>query len=168
MLKWWVRADKAGQTASANMLRHKDDSQFYFCFAGFTPHSTFNSRQQVLKHWFRYASDQLSVITWWFRRQREGWGFLAFHSLSCVCPPRRTGLKLWLEILLRSNPIFYLYGLKLSLKCQYHFKSRAINWIYAATCVLLSAIRRKMHLWYHFICSWFKRAHYGEGAECRD
>lgn len=83
---WW--------SAPANMLRHEDDGQFWFCFAGFTARSKCNSSQQVLKHRFGSASEQPPVITQRISSQEEGRGFLALHSLSCVCPPCCAGLKL--------------------------------------------------------------------------
>lgn len=151
------------------MLRHKDDSQFYFCFAGFTTHPTFNSSQQVLKHRFRDASGQLPVITQRIHSQEEGRGFWLFILWAVFAHHAVLGLKIvtW-NIIPGANPIFHLYGLKLGLKCQYHFKSRCINWIFTATCVLLSAVWRKMHLWHHFICSSFKTSALWEGTECRD
>lgn len=151
------------------MLRHKDDGRFYFCFAGFTTHSAFISSQQVLKHRFRSASEQLPVLTLRIHSQVEGRGFWLFF-FSELCLPT---MLCWIEIVSwniipGANPIFHLYGLKLGLKCQYHFKSRYINWIFTATCVLFGAARGKMHLWHHFICSCFKTRASWQGTECRD
>lgn len=74
-LKPWVRTDKAHQPICCVI---KMMASFYFCFAGFTTHPTFNSSQQVLKHRFRDASEQLPVITQRIHSQEEGRGFWLF------------------------------------------------------------------------------------------